>query len=168
MRVLATLLATAVCVAAAASTSTAPVPARHIRIHVMVQGEVILEGGFSDAGRQDADDVWRAVTAAIGTHTYSTILSETKAFKPEFVKQVKDDQYVLTAPNKGKVTFRIAFGGQTDVRELKLTKVQDPKRAGRNAHIWRLDATQIKGRFAVRMIGRTKASQLKNVQRLKF
>ena len=143
-------------VAAAVSMPT-PAPARAIKVRVMVKGVLVLEGGISDSGVQDVDDVWRMVVERTEANP-SLTLRQTKAFQRQFVQLNKNGATVLRDPDKSKVTISVSYGGQADVRELKLSGKTETEREIR----WGLDAGQLKQLFERRLIRRKDASRLKH------
>jgi hypothetical protein len=155
-------------IAVFAASASLPTTARAIKIRVLIKGVVVLEGGTSDAGKQDADDVWRMFVAHTEARPFVR-LRQTKDFNPEFVQIDRNGNTVLKASDKSKVTISVSYGGQADVRELRLSEKLIPAAEGKpEQRLWSLDAKQLKQLFDRRLVPRRDVSRLKHPDRLKF
>jgi hypothetical protein len=124
-----------------------------VKVVVILDGKVILEGNASDDGHRDADELWEALK--------SVKLKPTAAFAK---LQIKDDAKQVTVTNtapKGEesnLQIKMAYGGRAATREIGVTR-QPADPAGRE---WQIDSKDIDRLFEYREISRYEASILKH------
>jgi hypothetical protein len=136
------------CCLANATTAQA---ARFVRVQIILEGRVILEGNASDDGSRDADQLWDALKSV--------------EFKPtaEFHKlnvdaDVQETVLKSTSPAGELVNLKIevAYGGTAITNELRIKRVPVDDQ-GRE---WQLDSNDVTRLFDSRMISRSEAANL--------
>ena len=133
---------------------------RFIRASISFEGNVILEGSWSDDGYTDADGVWE--------YLKQIKFKPTEAFQalgvaPTAQQTVLSDDRKGVALSRTKLKVDIAYGGASNFRKLTLTRV--PK--DRWGSEWKLNPKEIDGMFAYRLISRREASKLRTPSKLK-
>jgi len=145
------LLIASIALAICLANATGALAARYVKVQITLDGKVILEGGASDDGSRDADQLWDALKSV--------------KFKPtaEFHKlNIKDDAKVAviksTSPMGEPVNLKVDvwYGGTAIADELHLRRlpVDDYGRE------WQLDSTEVTDLFESRMILRSEAARL--------
>jgi len=134
--------------------------ARLIRASVSYDGKVVLEGGTSDNGKSDADEVW----GMLGTITFKP----TEAFgglgvAPTAQQATLADDRKGVAMRDTKLNVQIAYGGEANFRKLTLTRVPKDRWGGE----WKLDQKEVDSIFGYRLISRREAAQLRKPKKLK-
>ena len=160
MRRLQSLVGMFVALAVCLVSVTSAQAARYVKIEVLLDGKVLLEGNDSDDGHRDADQVWDALT--------SVNFKATDEFKKLMTKD--DVQEVLLKSTTGsargeQVNLQIdaMYGGTVVTHELHIKRVP-VDRFGRE---WQLDAKELTKLFRYRTISRDQAAQLANPKRTK-
>lgn len=98
-----------VCCIANSSTARA---SRFVRVEVLLNGKVILEGNASDNGKRDADELWEALK--------QVKLKATAEFRTlDIAKDAREAAIKSTAPTgeRGNVKIVMSYGGVAETRE---------------------------------------------------
>jgi hypothetical protein len=125
--------------------------ARFVRVQIILDGKVILEGNASDDGRRDADELWDALK--------SVRFKPTTEFHRLCVEaDVQETVLKSTSPpgELANLTVEVAYGGTAVTNELHIKRVPVDAQ-GRE---WQLDSKDVTRLFDSRLISRSEAANL--------
>ena len=150
---LAVLLLSTVTISAAA-----PVPARLVRVRVIMDGRTVLEGTTSDGGRVDADGVW--------DYLHEVKFKPTERFKELKIAADAKDATLENSGGPGQprtLEVYVAYGGKAFPRSIRI--IRTPKdRFGKE---WRIDSQDVDRMFDSRYVTRSDVRRLENPTRTK-
>lgn len=132
--------------------------ARLVRAKISLDGKTLLEGSTGDDGRVDADGVWEYLKSIKFKATEEFTALKVDAAAKETVLSSDAPRGQL-----GTIIVDIAYGGRAMARKLKLVRVPIDKQ-GRE---WSVVPTEIDRMFDDRLIRRSEAARLDNVQKTK-
>lgn len=135
-----------------------PIPARLVRVRVIMEGRTVLEGSTSDDGRVDADGVW--------DYLHEVKLKPTDAFKDLTIAADGKDTTLENSGAPGQqrtLEVYVAYGGKAFPRSIRIIRI--PKdRFGKE---WRIDGKDVDRMFDSRYVTRSDVRRLENPARTK-